>query len=120
MDGSWRVTRGGRPARADHTVRIILETGDVRAAGVDLGVLEVLDRAHDQDAVAHLGPDLLGDDWDPHRAAANLAAGPARSLAALLDQRVLAGWATCTATSCVSSSADCPPARSAPCPTHCA
>lgn len=92
MDGSWRVTRGGRPARADHTVRIILETGDVRAAGVDLGVLEVLDRAHDQDAVAHLGPDLLGDDWDPHRAAANLAADPARPIAAaLLDQRVLAG-----------------------------
>ena len=92
MDGSWRVTRGGRPARADHTVRIILETGDVRAAGVDLGVLEVLDRAHDQDAVAHLGPDPLGDDWDPGRAAANLAADPARPIAAaLLDQRVLAG-----------------------------
>lgn len=92
MDGSWRVTRGGRPARADHTVRIILETGDVRAAGVDLGVLEVLDRAHDQDAVAHLGPDLLGDDWDPRRAAANLTADPARPIAAaLLDQRVLAG-----------------------------
>ena len=36
MDGSWRVTCGGRPGRADHTVRIILETGDVRAAGVDL------------------------------------------------------------------------------------
>jgi len=92
MDGSWRVTRGGRPARADHTVRIILETGDVRAAGVDLGVLEVLDRAHDLDAVAHLGPDPLGDDWDPRRAAANLAAEPARPIAAaLLDQRVLAG-----------------------------
>ena len=57
MDGGWRVTRGGRPARADHTVRIILETGDVRAAGVDPAPLEVLDRAHDQDAVAHLGPD---------------------------------------------------------------
>ena len=92
MDGSWRVTRGGRPGRADHTVRIILETGDVRAAGVDLGVLEVLDRAHDLDAVAHLGPDPLGDDWDPRRAAANLTADPARPIAAaLLDQRVLAG-----------------------------
>ena len=92
MDGSWRVTRGGRPARADHRVRILLETGDVRAAGVDLGVLEVLDRAHDLDAVAHLGPDLLGDDWDPRRAAANLTADPTRPIAAaLLDQRVLAG-----------------------------
>ncbi len=92
MDGSWRVTRGGRSARTDHKVRIILEADDVRAAGVDLGVLEVLDRAHDQDVVAHLGPDLLGDDWDPQLAAANLAADPGRPIAAaLLDQRVLAG-----------------------------
>ena len=92
MDGSWRVTRGGRSARTDHRVRIILAAGEVRAAGVDLGVLEVLDRAHDQDVVAHLGPDLLGDDWDPQLAAANLAVDPARPIAAaLLDQRVLAG-----------------------------
>ncbi|OBI45290.1 DNA glycosylase [Mycobacterium kyorinense] len=88
MDGSWRVTT--RPP--DHRVRIILEAGDVRAAGIDLGVLEILDRAHDQDAVAHLGPDLLGADWDPRLAAANLTADPQRPLAeALLDQRVMAG-----------------------------
>ncbi|GBE65745.1 endonuclease 8 2 [Mycobacterium sp. MFM001] len=88
MDGSWRVT--GR--RADHRVRIILEAGDIRAVGIDLGVLEVLDREHDQDVVAHLGPDLLGDDWHPGIAAANLTADPQRPLAeALLDQRVMAG-----------------------------
>jgi formamidopyrimidine-DNA glycosylase len=59
---------------------------------VDLGVLEILDRERDGDVVAHLGPDLLGDDWDPVRAAANLAARPDRPIAeALLDQRVLAG-----------------------------
>jgi endonuclease VIII len=90
MDGSWRVT--SRPVRNDHRVRIILETNDVRAVGIDLGVLEILDRAHDGDAVAHLGPDLLGDDWDPKAAAANLTALPDRPIAeALLDQRVLAG-----------------------------
>src|SRR4029079_1488646 len=44
------------------------------------------------DAVAHLGPDLLGDDWDPHVAAANLVADPIRAVSdALLDQRVIAG-----------------------------
>jgi endonuclease-8 len=44
------------------------------------------------DTVAHLGPDLLGDDWDPHVAAANLTDDPARALSeALLDQRVIAG-----------------------------
>jgi endonuclease VIII len=75
-----------------HRARIILEADTVRAVGVDLGVLEVLDRDHDGDAVAHLGPDLLGDDWDPQIAAANLTADQNRSIAeALLDQRVLAG-----------------------------
>jgi endonuclease-8 len=44
------------------------------------------------DVVAHLGPDLLGDDWDPRTAAANLTADPDRPLAeTLLDQRVIAG-----------------------------
>jgi endonuclease-8 len=90
MDGSWRV--GNRPIRVDHRARIVLEAGAIRAVGVDLAVLEILDRDHDGDAVAHLGPDLLGPDWDPRTAAANLAAQPNRPIAAaLLDQRVLAG-----------------------------
>ncbi|OBK13758.1 endonuclease VIII Nei2 [Mycobacterium sp. 1245852.3] len=90
MDGSWRV--GKRAQRVDHRVRIILETATARAVGVDLGVLEVLERDRDGDAVAHLGPDLLGEDWDPALAAANLTADPDRPIAeALLDQRVLAG-----------------------------
>ncbi len=90
MDGSWRVT--SRAARNDHRIRIILEANEIRAVGIDLGVLEILDRARDGDAVAHLGPDLLGDDWDPEIAAANLTARPDRPIAeALLDQRVLAG-----------------------------
>jgi endonuclease-8 len=43
-------------------------------------------------SVEHLGPDLLGPDWDAARAAANLAAEPDRPIAAaLLDQRVMAG-----------------------------
>jgi len=90
MDGSWRVT--SRVSRADHRVRIILEASDIRAVGIDLGVLEILERAHDGDAVDHLGPDLLGDDWDQKVAADNLTAQPDRPIAAaLLDQRVLAG-----------------------------
>ncbi|UQX12341.1 endonuclease VIII Nei2 [Candidatus Mycobacterium methanotrophicum] len=88
MDGSWRVSR--RPP--DHRVRIILEAGGIRVVGIDLGVLEILDRQHDENAVAHLGPDLLGADWDPRVAVANLMAAPDRNLAeALLDQRVMAG-----------------------------
>ena len=90
MDGSWRVT--SRTGRSDYRVRIILEASDIRAVGIDLGVLEILERAHDGDAVDHLGPDLLGDDWDQKVAADNLTAQPDRPIAAaLLDQRVLAG-----------------------------
>jgi endonuclease-8 len=92
MDGSWRITPRGRPPRPHYKIRILLEADDVCAAGVDLGILEILDREHDMEAVAHLGPDLLGPDWDARRAADNLAADPHRPLAAaLLDQRVMAG-----------------------------
>jgi endonuclease-8 len=92
MDGSWQVGTRSRPNRAGHSIRIILEAGDIQVVGIDLGVLEVLDRGNDLDAASHLGPDLLGTDWDPQLAAANLAADPDRPIAAaLLDQRVLAG-----------------------------
>ena len=91
MDGAWLV--GGQLRRVPgFKVRILLETADSRAAGVDLGVLEILDRARDMEAVAHLGPDLLDDGWEPRVAAANLVADPDRPLAeTLLDQRVMAG-----------------------------
>lgn len=88
MEGSWRI--GQRVA--NHRARIILEAGSVRATGIDLGVLEVLDRDRDGEVVAHLGPDLLGDDWDPAVATARLIADAQRPLAsALLDQTVMAG-----------------------------
>lgn len=89
MDGAWIIGRVRAPA---YKVRIVLATADSRASGVDLGLLEILDRAADIDAVAHLGPDLLGHDWSAEVAAANLIAEPSRPLAeALLDQRVMAG-----------------------------
>lgn len=94
MEGSWRVAGAGRRRLRDndHRLRIILEANDVQAVGIDLGVVEILDREHDMSAVAHLGPDLLGDDWNAQRAAANLTAEPDRPIsAALLDQRVMAG-----------------------------
>src|SRR5262245_55353535 len=57
MDGSWRVT--SRAVRADHRIRIILEARQkeetIRAVGIDLGVLEILNRNHDDEVVAHLG-----------------------------------------------------------------
>ncbi|HNM85356.1 MAG: endonuclease VIII Nei2 [Mycobacterium sp.] len=89
MDGSWQI---GRVRAADHKIRIVLGVDGSTAYGVDLGVLEILPRADDLEAVAHLGPDLLGPDWSAPTAAANLVADPDRPLAeALLDQRVMAG-----------------------------
>ena len=89
MDGAWIIGRVRAPA---YKIRIVLETPDSRASGIDLGVLEVLDRATDMTTVEHLGPDLLGEDWSAQTAAANLVADPDRPLAeALLDQRVMAG-----------------------------
>src|ERR1700759_177175 len=49
MDGSWQVD-GRRPPKVDYRARIVLEAGDVRAVGVDLGVLEILERDNDMDA----------------------------------------------------------------------
>src|SRR5208283_5697247 len=45
MDGSWRVT--SRAVRSDHRVRIILEANEIRAVGINLGMLEIIERAHD-------------------------------------------------------------------------
>ncbi|MFI6333355.1 Fpg/Nei family DNA glycosylase [Streptomyces sp. NPDC050535] len=94
MDGSWKVYANGQrwsggPA---HQIRVILGTEDRTAVGYRLPVLELLRTTDEDRAVGHLGPDLLGPDWDPDRALENLLRDPARPLGeALLDQRNLAG-----------------------------
>jgi endonuclease-8 len=92
MDGSWRITpAGGRPPR-DFRVRLVLANRDWQAAGYLLGIVEVLPTAAEDRAVGHLGPDLLGPDWDAGEAVRRLLAEPGRAAGeALLDQRNLAG-----------------------------
>ena len=92
MDGAWRV----RPARArldgGYRVRLVLANDQWQAVGYQLGVVEVLPTSQESQAVGHLGPDLLGDDWDPAEAVRRLQAQPQRPAGeALLDQRNLAG-----------------------------
>ncbi|MFF0817490.1 DNA-formamidopyrimidine glycosylase family protein [Rhodococcus sp. NPDC003318] len=93
MEGAWHVyPTGARWRRPAWQARILLGTADCLAVGFQLGIVEVLARADEDHAVGHLGPDLLGPDWDSSRAAANLAADPDRPIGlALLDQRVMAG-----------------------------
>lgn len=93
MEGSWHLYQHGtRWRRPTHQARIVLETDDWVAVGFSLGVLEVLATDAEDDAVGHLGPDLLGPDWDPDEALRRLLADPTRAVGlALLDQRNLAG-----------------------------
>jgi endonuclease-8 len=94
MEGSWRIASPDRPARGGpwHEVRAVLATAAGTATGYRLPVLELLRTDEEPAALDHLGPDLLGPDWDAEEAGRRLRADPARPLVeALLDQRNLAG-----------------------------
>ncbi|MFD8301915.1 Fpg/Nei family DNA glycosylase [Streptomyces sp. NPDC059690] len=94
MDGAWKVYANGRrwTGGPSHQIRVILGTADQTAVGYRLPVLELLRTTDEDRAVGHLGPDLLGPDWNPEQALANVLADPDRALGeALLDQRNLAG-----------------------------
>jgi endonuclease-8 len=93
MEGSWHLYRAGTPwRRRAHTARVVLRTEDWSAVGFSLGVVEVLSRTEESAAVGHLGPDLLGPDWDLAEAVRRVGAHPHLTVGeALLDQRNLAG-----------------------------
>ena len=93
MEGSWHVYPDGeRWRRPDTQVRLVLGIEGRKAVGFQLGIVELVPREQEADLVAHLGPDLLGPDWDEERALANLRDEPGRPIGqALLDQRNLAG-----------------------------
>jgi endonuclease-8 len=96
MEGSWQVLdHGQRWNKAGYLARVVLDTADRTAVGFQLGVVELVLREHEDLVVGHLGPDLLGPDWDDGEAVRRLVADPGRPLGeALLDQRNLAGIGT--------------------------
>ena len=96
MEGQWRVET---PADTPRWLR----RDDLRAAigvptwsalGLRLGMLELVATSAESSVVGHLGPDLLGSDWDLPTALANLRAARDTIGSALLDQRNLAGIGT--------------------------
>jgi endonuclease-8 len=93
MEGAWRVLdRGRRWPRPAHQARVVLETADRVAVGFSLGIVELVPRGHEGELVGHLGPDLLGPDWDEEEALRRLLEDPDRPVGeALLDQSRLAG-----------------------------
>ncbi|WP_433267871.1 DNA-formamidopyrimidine glycosylase family protein [Micromonospora vinacea] len=94
MDGAWRAYApgerwSGRPA---HLIRVVLRSPGAVAVGYHLHDLTLVPTAEEDQLVGHLGPDLLGSDWDPAEAVRRLADHPEQTIGeALLDQRNLAG-----------------------------
>jgi formamidopyrimidine-DNA glycosylase len=91
MRGAWHVyPRGQKAGRPDWQLKAVLETEDVVAACYAAPTVELIrdESLH----VGHLGPDILGEDWDVQSVVKR-----ARSLGAaavgevMLDQRVTAG-----------------------------
>ena len=93
MEGTWQVyPPGGRWRKPGFTARCVLRTATADAVGFSLGLLEVVKTAEEESVVGHLGPDLLGPDWDLAEAERRIRAAPDVPIGiALLDQRNLAG-----------------------------
>jgi endonuclease-8 len=97
MEGQWRVDATARltaRALANPQIRAVVGTAQWTAVGTRLGDLHVVATADEGTLVGHLGPDVLGSDWDPGEAARRLQASATTIGAALLDQRNLAGVGT--------------------------
>lgn len=92
MDGSWRVRPAAERVKDSHRIRLMLANDEWQAVGYQLGVVELIRTGEEPQVTGHLGPDLLGPDWDCPEAVRRLSAEPARPIGeALLDQRNLAG-----------------------------
>jgi endonuclease-8 len=96
MEGSWATLRPGqRWPKPAHTARVVLETPTTQAVGFQLGIVELLPRSREVEALGYLGPDLLGPDWDEQEAVRRLGDHPDEPIFhALRDQTSLAGIGT--------------------------
>ena len=93
MDGAWRLYGQGERWRGrSFEVRGVIETESRVAVGHRLRRLEVLRTSAESQVLGHLGPDVLGTDWDEAEVVRRLTASPERPAGeALIDQRVMAG-----------------------------
>ncbi|MEQ4204783.1 DNA-formamidopyrimidine glycosylase family protein [Actinopolymorpha sp. B9G3] len=93
MEGTWRIERAGaRWPGTREPVRVILANQAAVAIGRRLARVDLLATAAEATVVGHLGPDLLGGDWDADEAVRRLLVAPDRPIGeAVLDQGNLAG-----------------------------
>lgn len=92
MEGRWLVFRPGERWRSpEYQARAIVGAERAVAVGFEIAMVDLVPTADEADLVGHLGPDLLGPDWDADEAARRLARDPRPVHVALLDQRNLAG-----------------------------
>ena len=80
MDGAWKIYSqgrrwGGGPA---FQIRAVLATGDHDVVGYRLPIVELVPTADEDTVVGHLGPDLLGSDWDLDEAVRRINSQPDR------------------------------------------
>ncbi|WP_313566658.1 DNA-formamidopyrimidine glycosylase family protein [Mobilicoccus sp.] len=94
MEGSWRITAASEPVPRRGDIRAVLSTGRWTGLGLRLGMLDLLRTDDEHRLVGHLGPDVLGADWDEDLAVAHVLPSRATIGAAMLDQRNLAGVGT--------------------------
>lgn len=97
MEGQWRIEATPTLAarwRRSADLRALVAAADWAALGLRLGMLDLVPTARESELVGHLGPDVLGPDWDPEVAVSNVLASTATVGGALLDQRNLAGLGT--------------------------
>jgi endonuclease-8 len=94
MDGSWHIYRPGARWRGGpgYDVRVVLANDQWECVGYRLHDVQIVPTADEARLVGHLGPDVLGPDWDLDEALRRLRAQPDEQIGvAVLDQRNLAG-----------------------------
>ncbi|NNL12761.1 MAG: Fpg/Nei family DNA glycosylase [Acidimicrobiia bacterium] len=93
MTGQWhRYSPGERWRKSPGKARVVVETADQVAVCFAAPDVSAGPRVMIENEIAHLGPDLLADEFDPTEAAARAVDSTAETVAdLLLDQRVMAG-----------------------------
>jgi endonuclease-8 len=93
MDGEWLSHRLGQRWRGPgHQARLILENDAAVAIGFRLKIAEVIETADEERVLGHLGPDILGSDWDEDEVIRRIEKHRDKPIGeVLIDQTVMAG-----------------------------